>query len=55
MMLLEVLSRECGASTDGDGSKSVWAPFIRRGPGADPGIGVTRSMPVHHGSAGAAW
>lgn len=35
LLLVELLSREWGASTDGDGSKSVWASFAirtRQGP-----------------------
>lgn len=37
LMLVEVLSRQWGASTDGDGSKSVWASLtIRSGPGPAP-------------------
>lgn len=30
LVLVEQLSREWGASTDGDGSKSVWASFATR-------------------------
>jgi anti-sigma regulatory factor (Ser/Thr protein kinase) len=30
LMLVELLSREWGASTDGSGSKSVWASFATR-------------------------
>ena len=30
LLLVELLSREWGASTDGDGSKSVWASFTTR-------------------------
>lgn len=30
LLLVEQLSREWGASTDGDGSKSVWASFATR-------------------------
>ena len=30
LLLVEMLSREWGSSTDGDGSKSVWASFATR-------------------------
>ena len=30
MMLVELLSHECGVSDDGSGSKSVWASFATR-------------------------
>ena len=37
MMLVELLSHEWGVSTDGSGSKSVWASFATRTrPSADP-------------------
>ncbi len=37
LVLVELLSHEWGASTDGDGSKSVWASFATRTrPAPDP-------------------